>query len=73
MNTYQYNISGVIRYVRAEDRFKAFLQVFHGELKRVGKCSLNPYDLKLVKNPRSSFDSAQDDGGNQITNQLRHI
>ena len=66
MNTYQYNISGVIRYVRAEDRFKAFLQVFHGELKRVGKCSLNPYDLKLVKNPGRG-------GGNQITNQLRHI
>lgn len=51
MNTYQYNIANEIRYIRAEDRFKAFLKVFFGEMKRVGKCSLKPHDLKLVKNP----------------------
>jgi hypothetical protein len=51
MNTYQYNIAGEINYVRAEDRFKAFLRVFHGELKRVGRCSIKPQDLKLVKSP----------------------
>jgi len=73
MNTYQYNIAGEINYVRAEDRFKAFLRVFHGELKRVGRCSIKPQDLKLVKNPHEGRCKTDDGRGNSITDQLRHL
>lgn len=72
MLTFQYNIAGEIRHVRAEDRWKAYLMVFQGELKRIGKCSIKPQDLKCVANPREARRETQE-GGNSITNQLRHI
>lgn len=73
MNTYQYNIAGEVRHVRAEDRFRAYLRVFHGELKRIGRCSLKPQDLKMVANPEEVRRETRDVRGNQITDQLRHL
>jgi len=66
--------------VRAEDRFKAFLRVFHGELKRVGRCSIKPQDLKLVKSPTREInnnENAQHTGNDisrvKVFDQLRHL
>lgn len=73
MNTYQYNIAGEIRYVRADDKFHAWLKVFHGELNRIGKCSLKRGDLKLVDNPNSSKLDGSKSGGNKVFNGLNHL
>lgn len=87
MNTYKYNLFGEIKHVRGVDRFTAWLNIFHGELKRIGKCNIKPQDLKLVRNPRegrgnstreimnntNACDLDNDISRVKITNQLRHI
>lgn len=73
MNTYKYNLFGEIKHVRGVDRFTAWLNIFHGELKRVGKCNIKPQDLKLVRNPHEGRCKMDDGRGNLITDQLRHI
>jgi hypothetical protein len=73
MNTYQYNIAGEISFTRGETRWQAYLKVYFGELKRIGKCNLKPQDLKQVSNPEDARRETKDTRGNLITNQLRHL
>lgn len=74
MKTYQYNYNGEIKFLRANSRDDAVRKIFFGELKRNGSCDLLKIDLKVVRDPGGgTLRQAQDDRGNAITNQLRHI
>jgi hypothetical protein len=63
--TFKYNIAGEIRFARGENRLKAFLKVYHGELERTGKCNLKPENFVCVRDPHQY--------GNKVFNQLRHL
>jgi len=69
LNTYQYNLNGVIKFLRARNREDAQRKIFFGELKKNGGCNPEKIDMKIVRDPNGGYQK----GGNKVFKELRHI